>query len=103
MVIKREEYFFYACDGSALKSVKDMLDWIRSSNEDSFTYHVNADKNDFVGWVKTILKDNVLAKKIATVKTREEMIEEVEKRINSKKRKTKKGVINQIKKAIAHE
>lgn len=102
MVIKNKEYFFYACDGAALKSLKEMLDWMRTASEESFSNHANSEKNDFVGWVKTILKDNVLAKKLEASDSREEIIEAVEKRIESKTRKTKKGLISQIKEAITH-
>jgi hypothetical protein len=105
MVIKNSEQFFYTCDEAALKSAKEMLDWMRTTSQESFECHINSEKNDFVGWVKEILKDNILAKKLEKTEDREKIIEEVEKRIEFKNKKfnIKENLISQIKKAISHE
>lgn len=100
MVIRKKENYFYAHNGAVLKSEKDMLDWMRTVNDEDFAYHINGDKNDFVPWVKKILKDATLAKNMEGLTSREELVKVVDKRIIFKNRKTKKGLISQIKEAV---
>ena len=105
MVIKDERHYFYACDGAVIKNIKEMLDWFEKSSDDSFITHVNSDKNDFGGWVKEILKDNVLAKKITKTKSREAIIKTIEERIafKTKSKRRKDYYISQIKEAVSHD
>lgn len=105
MVIKNSEQFFYANDGAVLKSVQEMLDWMKSTSNETFGRHINLEKNDFVPWIAVILKDKTLAKKIEGTNSREDIIEAVEERLSKKNRKksTKKTLISQIKEAISDE
>ncbi|MCK4997408.1 hypothetical protein KAS08_03815 [Candidatus Pacearchaeota archaeon] len=105
MAIKNSEQYFHTCDNTELKSVKDMLAWMRESNDDSFFNHINSKRNDFAGWISTILKDNVLAKKIDKLKDREEIINAIEERIDykNKKKNKKKNIISKLKEAIMNE
>ena len=102
MVIKNSEQYFHACDNVELRSVKDMLAWMRESSDESFCNHINSNKNDFVGWISSVLKDNVLAKKVGESIDREEIINTIEERIESKSKKKnkKKNIIYQLKQAI---
>lgn len=102
MVIKNSEQYFYTCDNTALKNIKEMLEWMKNSTDESFSNHINSDKNDFTGWVLTILKDGVLSKKIDKLKDREEVVRAIENRLASmsKPKDKKKNIISQLKKAI---
>jgi len=56
-----EEYVFWCCDGRILKNLRELCDALGAMSDDTFTYHVNAAKNDFHNWVKDIIKDDALA------------------------------------------
>ena len=56
-----QEYVFWCCDGRILKNLRELRDAFAVMSEDTFTYHVNAAKNDFHNWVKDIIKDDTLA------------------------------------------
>lgn len=102
MVIRDSDKFFYCCDGAVLKSAKEMLDWLRTCSCESFENHVNDEKNDFVLWIRDVLKDNVLARRLFSCKDREEMIDEISKRLESNTKSTKKNLIQEIKQAMSH-
>ena len=105
MVIKNSKQYFHACDNAELKSVKDMLAWMKSSSDESLTNHINFEQNDFTRWISTILKDNVLARKIDKLKDRDEIIAAIEDRLVSKakSKNKKKNIILQLKEAIMNE
>ena len=102
MVIRKSEHFFYARDGQALKSKKEMLEWVKNVDDNTFSGHVNSAKNDFVDWTKEILKDGPLSKRLKQIDNREGMIAAIEERVENKSKKRKKGVIDQIKDAITN-
>jgi len=79
-----------------------MLEWVKNVNDNTFSGHVNSARNDFVNWTKEILKDGPLSKRLKQIDNRKEMIAAIEERMENKSKKTKKGVINQIKDAIAN-
>jgi hypothetical protein len=57
-----QEYVFWCCDGRILKNLRELCDALSAMSDDTFSYHVNAAKNDFYNWVKDIIKDDTLAK-----------------------------------------
>ncbi len=67
-----QDYVFWCCDGRILKNMRELRDAFVAMSEDSFTYHVNAAKNDFHNWVRDIIKDERLASDLlkATSKTK---------------------------------
>jgi hypothetical protein len=56
-----QEHVFWCCDGQILKNLKELRDAFAVMSENTFSYHVNAAKNDFHNWVRDIIKDDVLA------------------------------------------
>jgi len=102
MTIKKEERYFYTCDGKTLKNLEEMLSWVKQSNDDSFSHHVNQEKNDFSGWVKEVVKDSTLAKKFKKNQKKEAIIKEIEQKLESKSKKknNKKNIISQIRGAV---
>lgn len=98
------EHYFYLKEGGVLRDMSDMLNAFRSMNDEVFSYHVNAEKNDFSNWTKDILKDTVLAKRLVNAKTKEKMMIAIERRLKfMAKSKTKKRIIEQIKEAYTNE
>lgn len=60
---------FWINNGPSLRNLRDLSEALKNMSEDSFAYHVNADKNDFANWILNALKDEVLANKLLKVKT----------------------------------
>lgn len=78
--IKPEEYFRLS-NGRVLKNLNELLNALKSMDEETFEFHVNENKNDFGNWVKDVFKDEELAKSIFNFKTREDVIDAIETRL----------------------
>jgi hypothetical protein len=79
-------HIFFVCDGSTLSNVYELAAALRTMNDGTFSYHANAQKNDFSNWVNDVLHDPTLAKKIKgldRIKTQKE----IEKRIKTLEKK----------------
>jgi len=72
---------FITRDGKKLYSLMDLLIWLYSCSEEDFKYHVNDKGNHFYIWIKDTIKDLDLAEKIKNIKTKEEMISILKKKI----------------------
>jgi hypothetical protein len=71
------EKYFYASDGSVIKSLQELPDALRAMSPDTFSRHVNAEKNDFYNWTKEVFNLPRLARKIKTSKSKEAMAKKV--------------------------
>jgi hypothetical protein len=60
-----EEYVFWCRDGQILRTMKDLAEALETMSDETFSHHVNAEKNDFANWVRDILKDEKLARDLA--------------------------------------
>ncbi len=93
------ENYFYVCNGVVIKDLDDLLNTLNSIDDKTFNHHVNDEKNDFFCWVRDVVQDKILAKKLESTKDRNKMIKNVDKRVNTEIRK-RKEIISQIKGAI---
>jgi hypothetical protein len=71
------EKYFYVSDGSVIKNLSELPEALRRMNQDTFAYHVNAEKNDFCSWTKEVFNHPKLAKKIKAAKDKEAMAKKV--------------------------
>ncbi|MBR9677177.1 hypothetical protein GOV04_03480 [Candidatus Woesearchaeota archaeon] len=67
------EQYFKLKDGKALKDIDELLKAVQSMPADVFIHHVNEEKNDFANWIKNVIKDENLALKIASLKTKRDV------------------------------
>jgi hypothetical protein len=99
-----KESYFYVHDGPVIKDRKDLLEFLRIIPQETFSYHVNSEKNDFANWIRGVFNDEALAKKLGEAKTPEDMQTALEdamrKRANNKK--DKKSVIARLVEVIKH-
>jgi hypothetical protein len=65
-----EEYVFWCCDGHVMKNMQELGDALNSMTEETFAYHANTEKNDFVKWVRDIIGDEKLAKNLEKAESR---------------------------------
>ncbi|MBU0472160.1 MAG: DUF87 domain-containing protein [Nanoarchaeota archaeon] len=68
-----DEYFRLS-SGRELKSVFDLVDYLRNINDDEFKQYVNDNKNDFANWIRGVFHNDRLADKISVVKEKDELI-----------------------------
>jgi len=78
---------FWINNGPVLKNLKDLKKSLLIMSKETFSYHVNKEKNDFAVWVKNTLQDETLSNKLAKIKTLKTMSKAIEERL--KKYKTK--------------
>lgn len=79
------ENYFYVCNGSVLKNVEDLKIFLQNVDTHTFSCHVNEQKNDFMSWIRDVIKDDLLASNISKCATKEEALNCIKKRISSVK------------------
>jgi 50S ribosomal subunit-associated GTPase HflX len=57
------EVAFWFHDGRMANSLKKLLEEVIHSSDETFSYHVNKEKNDFVNWINNVLDEKDLGKK----------------------------------------
>ncbi len=71
------DFHFYLNDGTAVKSIGDLVNAIRQMDNDTFMSHISNNTNDFAEWIRLVKKDNALADEIAKMRTKEEIISKI--------------------------
>jgi hypothetical protein len=66
--------FFYAQDGSVIKSLKDLSASLLSMNDAVFNHHVTNERNDFANWINDVFNLSKLAIEISAIHTRKDLI-----------------------------
>ena len=74
-------------NGTVIKNLYELLEGLKSMDENTFNYHVNDQKNDFCNWIMDIILDSKLAELLIRVKKRNIFIRIVEKHIRILERK----------------
>jgi len=59
-----EKNHFYMNDGQVLKHFKELADVLETVADDTFYHHVNADRNDFANWIRSVFEEEELATKL---------------------------------------
>ena len=61
---------FRCHDGRVIKNLDELSVALREMSDDTFRYHVTADKNDFSKWVKDVIGDHELSAVLKNSSTR---------------------------------
>ena len=72
-----EAKVFWLKDGRKLYNLKDLLLTLENMDEEVFRFHVNPRKNDFIRWIKEVLGDKKLARKLRWTTTRQTTIKKL--------------------------
>ena len=87
------EHHFWARNGTVIKNLPELKAAIGQMDDATFTHHVNSEKNDFSEWVKSVIKDEELAKDISKTTSKEDITQLIERRIEqAQNKKVKKKV-----------
>ena len=55
-----DEVVFWLHDGGTLRDLAELAATLETMTDDTYAYHVNAARNDFVNWVRDIIGDQTL-------------------------------------------
>jgi hypothetical protein len=56
-----DQFVFYVGDGTVLKNLKETVKALRKMKDETFSSHVNRDKNDFANWITDVMGYHDLA------------------------------------------
>jgi hypothetical protein len=74
---------FWVTDGKIIKKLSDLETALKQMSDDTFRYHVNAEKNDFYKWVGEVIGDDRLARELLRTTSRLQATKAVGTRISS--------------------
>ncbi|MBI2851559.1 MAG: hypothetical protein HYX84_00435 [Chloroflexi bacterium] len=59
-----EEQVFWCHDGRVLRDVRELGEALMTMSDETFAYHSNPEKKDFSNWVRDVIGDDVLARRL---------------------------------------
>ena len=62
---------FFVNDGKVIQSIGELADVLSEISDETYSYHVNAEKNDFANWVGDVFGHKKLASGLKKVKKKE--------------------------------
>src|SRR3989338_2486683 len=81
------EQCFWVNNGPILKNLEELSNALPQMSSDTFSHHVNNEKNDFSNWVRHVIGDEKLANDLLSSKSRESALKKVSSRLDSLKKK----------------
>jgi hypothetical protein len=69
MVYAPDHESFWTTDGQVLNSLTALHEALKTMNKMVYTYHANADRNDFADWVDVVLSDRACAADLRACQT----------------------------------
>lgn len=64
---------FWCNNGEALSNLKDLKNALVNMNEETFSHHVNQEKNDFSNWINDVIGDGELANEVRMAKSKSDL------------------------------
>ena len=81
------EQCFRVNNGPILKNLEELANSLPEMSDESFSHHLNSEKNDFSSWVKDVIGDQKLANDLLSSRNKESALNKVRNRLNSLKKK----------------
>ena len=78
-IIIEPEKYFQLRDGTSLKSLSDLKEYIKTISEEDFNHYVTAETNHFATWIKDVFHREKLAKYLKYTRNKEGMLKILEK------------------------
>ena len=72
---------FWLHNGRPVKNLSELLAVLKYMDDDLFSFHVNANKNDFALWIRDVI-DNHLGQELVPVRDKEHIISIIEGRLS---------------------
>ncbi len=74
-------YCFWINNGPVVKNIQELPKVLKNMDKDTFSHHVNKEKNDFAKWIDEVIGDIVLAKSLKRVKRKDTYLRKIETRL----------------------
>lgn len=58
------ENAFWCRDGRIMRDMRELGEALITMGDETFAYHCNPEKNDFRNWVRDVIRDGVLARRL---------------------------------------
>lgn len=68
------EKAFFMANGRVITRLSELPEVIENTDDQTFCYHVNEEKNDFANWIRDVFNSKPLANKILTKRSKNDMI-----------------------------
>ena len=81
LVLAPENQKFWLANGRALIDLSDLKNALEDMDSDTFSHHVNSEKNDFANWVGDVLMEPKLSLSLRKVKTKKGMLQKIKARL----------------------
>ena len=78
-----EEFVFRCGNSHVLRNMKDLANELKSMPDNDYAFHANDGKNDFVNWVRDIIKDDILVNELKRAPNRAQAANAVANRVAS--------------------
>jgi hypothetical protein len=75
LFMAKDPFFFHT--GQKAKNLQEFLEIAKNLDTENFRIHVNEDKNDFAAWIRYSIGNNLLAKRISELNSKEEIIKSI--------------------------
>ncbi|MBR9677147.1 hypothetical protein GOV04_03330 [Candidatus Woesearchaeota archaeon] len=75
MVLEDERLFFKTVDGKNLKSITELVEYLKKTDEKNVKYHLSHKRNDFAKWLKDVFKMDIVNARLQSAKNSEELLE----------------------------
>ncbi len=82
-----EEYVFWCHDGRILRDMRELGEALTTMSDETFAYHSNAEKKDFSNWIRDVIGDAQLSRRLDVAANRIEAASAVASRIATLSRK----------------
>jgi len=76
------ERCFWVNNGPVISNLEGLQATLKEMGKETFSHHVNKEKNDFSVWIDQVIGDKVLAKELLKVKSKETFLKKVESRVS---------------------
>jgi len=78
-----DENVFRCYDGSIYRNMRELRDGLETLSDETFAFHVRAERNDFGNWVRDIIGDEKLARDLIKTRNKLQSAKSVAERIRS--------------------
>lgn len=78
-----EEKVFWGSDGRVLRDMRELGEALTTMSDETFAYHCNSEKKDFSNWVRDVIGDDQLARRLTLVMNRTEAASAVASRVST--------------------
>lgn len=73
---------FFVNDGKVVQSIGELTSVFSEISDETFSYHVNSEKNDFASWIGDVFGHKKLASELKRVKTKETALKRLDAHLN---------------------